>query len=111
MVVVLPCVVEKSDSRIYSLLNQAYSQIARLHRPEMISANADDRDFSPVFPSGLRGIWSAPPFIICGGTEADTIGLGRTEVPSTAAADARPACMKLRRSTSGVAWDCSFCRR
>lgn len=42
VVVVLPCIVEKSDSRIYRLLNQAYSQIARLHRPEMISANADD---------------------------------------------------------------------
>src|ERR1700730_7950795 len=49
VVVVLPCVVEKSDSCIYRLLNQAYGQIARLHRPEMISANADDRDLFPRF--------------------------------------------------------------
>src|ERR1700727_593333 len=47
MVVVLPCVVKKSDSRIYRLLNQAYGQIARLHRPQMISAKADDRDLFP----------------------------------------------------------------
>src|ERR1700692_2983270 len=49
VVVILPCVVEKSDSRIDRLVNQAYGQIARLHRPEMISANADDRDFFPRF--------------------------------------------------------------
>src|SRR6202795_2436990 len=57
VVVVLPCVVEKSDSRIYRLLNQAYGQIARLHFPEMISANADDRDlfarFSETPPRNL----------------------------------------------------------
>src|SRR5579864_108185 len=49
VVVVLPCVVEKSDSRINGLLNQAYGQIARLHRPQMISAHADDRDFFARF--------------------------------------------------------------
>src|ERR1700687_5286824 len=49
VVVVLPCVVEKSDSRIYRLVNQAYGQSARLHRPEMISANADDRDLFARF--------------------------------------------------------------
>src|ERR1700688_3927919 len=49
VVVVFPGVVEKSDSRIYRLLNQAYGQIARLHRPQMISANADDRDLLARF--------------------------------------------------------------
>src|SRR5246500_3397412 len=49
VVVVLPCVIEKSDSRIYRLLNQAYCQIARLHRPQMISAHTDDRDLFARF--------------------------------------------------------------
>src|ERR1700751_2050902 len=49
VVVVLPRVVEKSDSRIYRLLHQAYGQIARLHRPQVISAYADDRDLFARF--------------------------------------------------------------
>src|ERR1700752_2418834 len=44
VVVVLPCVVEKSDPRVDRLLNQAHGQLARLHCPKMISAKTDDGD-------------------------------------------------------------------
>src|ERR1700691_1020992 len=44
VVVVLPCIVEKSNSLVHRFLNQANGQLARLHCPEMISAKADDRD-------------------------------------------------------------------
>src|ERR1700691_2636393 len=47
--VVLPCIVEKRDSRIDRLLHQAHGQLARLHIPEMISAETDDRDLFARF--------------------------------------------------------------
>src|ERR1700758_2036675 len=65
---------------------------------------------SPVFPSGLRGIWLAPVFVIWGGREAAAIWLGKTEEASTVAAETRPACMKLRRSISEFAMDGSLPR-
>src|SRR5271155_5320967 len=49
VVVVLPRVVEKSDSRVDRLLNQAHGQLARLHSPEMISAKTDDGDLFARF--------------------------------------------------------------
>src|ERR1700752_3845067 len=47
--VVLPCVVQKSDSRIDRLLNQAHGELARLHSAEMISAKTDDGDLFARF--------------------------------------------------------------
>src|ERR1700722_8205831 len=89
VVVVLPCVVEKSDSRVDRLLNQAHGQLTRSHCPEMISAKTDDGDSFAGFskrparnlfrgavchlpchgssPRGLRGcLWHQPgavPFV------------------------------------------------
>src|ERR1700692_1906850 len=80
VVVVLPCVVEKSDSRIYRLLNQPHGQIARLHRPEMISTKADDGNlFSRFSERPARNLVSAAVRHLRGnGSRYDLAGQNRS---------------------------------
>jgi hypothetical protein len=77
----------------------------------MISAKTDDRDLFARFSERLRGIGSELLFVVCDASAADAIWPRETEFASTVPANLTPACIKDRRSISGAAWDCSFCRR